>query len=243
MKQWVWLPQPKPSANLRLYCLPHAGGGASTFASWISACPDNIEMAAIQLPGRETRLDEEPMRRLPLMARAIGEVISLDHRPFAIFGHSAGGKLAIHVASYLQDIDMRPTRVFLSGAPMTVPRSRFLHHLSQDKFVHAVGERFGWLEDKYGVSWQVIYTPAGAMGQKLTPALMFVGEVCGKAEEAIGFYQSVFRNAPDGARPEETAFMRTLSSVMFGGRGVERKDNRLVRADAFWEDVTESSRS
>jgi len=145
MKQWVWLPQPKPSANLRLYCLPHAGGGASTFASWISACPDNIEIAAIQLPGRETRLDEEPMRRLPLMARAIGEVISLDYRPFAIFGHSAGGKLAIHVASYLQDIDMRPTRVFLSGAPMTVPRSRFLHHLSQDKFVHAVGERFGAL--------------------------------------------------------------------------------------------------
>jgi hypothetical protein len=47
----------------------------------------------------------------------------------------------------------------------------------------------------------------------------------------------------ESARPEETAFMRTLSSVMFGGRGVERKDNRLVRADAFWEGVTESSRS
>jgi hypothetical protein len=47
----------------------------------------------------------------------------------------------------------------------------------------------------------------------------------------------------ESARPEDTAFMRTLSSVMFGGRGVERKDNRLVRADAFCEGVTESSRS
>jgi len=145
MKGWLWLPQPKPSAHLRLYCLAHAGGGASTFASWTSACPRDIEIAAIQLPGRETRLDEEPLRRFAPMARAIGEIISLDHRPFAIFGHSAGGKLAIHVALRLQDIDRRPVRVFLSGAPVTVPRSKFLHQLSQDQFIQAVGERFGAL--------------------------------------------------------------------------------------------------
>jgi predicted 3-demethylubiquinone-9 3-methyltransferase (glyoxalase superfamily) len=33
---------------------------------------------------------------------------------------------------------------------------------------------------------------------------MFVGDVCGKAEEAIDFYVSVFRGAPDGARGEDT---------------------------------------
>jgi predicted 3-demethylubiquinone-9 3-methyltransferase (glyoxalase superfamily) len=58
--------------------------------------------------------------------------------------------------------------------------------------------RYGWLEDRYGLSWQMIHV-ANAIGQKLTPALMFVGNVCGKAEEAIDFYASVFRAAPDGA--------------------------------------------
>ncbi len=64
--------------------------------------------------------------------------------------------------------------------------------------------RYGWLEDRYGLSWQVIHAGESSVRQKLTPALMFVGEVCGKAEEAINFYVSVFKSAPDGARTEET---------------------------------------
>jgi hypothetical protein len=45
------------------------------------------------------------------------------------------------------------------------------------------------------------------------------------------------------ARPEETALIRTLSSVMFGGRGCDRKERMLARAAGFWAGVTESSRS
>jgi medium-chain acyl-[acyl-carrier-protein] hydrolase len=146
ISSWLWLPKPQPGAGLRLYCLAHAGGGASTFASWASASPHNIEIAAIQLPGRETRLNEEPFRSFPPIARAIGEeILSSDDRPFAIFGHSAGAKLAIHVALYLQEADRRPIRVFLSGVPIAVPRSKFLHHLGQNEFIRAVRERFGAL--------------------------------------------------------------------------------------------------
>lgn len=53
--------------------------------------------------------------------------------------------------------------------------------------------RYGWVQDKFGVSWQVIYTE-GDFQQRIMPALMFVGAVCGKAEEAIGLYTSVFKN-------------------------------------------------
>ena len=60
-------------------------------------------------------------------------------------------------------------------------------------------ERYGWLEDKYGVSWQVIHAGGAPVIQKFTPVLMFVGNVCGKAEEAINFYSAVFKNAPNGA--------------------------------------------
>ncbi|PJF30107.1 MAG: hypothetical protein CUN52_04970 [Phototrophicales bacterium] len=50
-------------------------------------------------------------------------------------------------------------------------------------------EKFGWLNDKYGLSWQVNLS---AHPQKITPYLLFVGEQCGKAEEAIQFYTSLF---------------------------------------------------
>lgn len=60
-------------------------------------------------------------------------------------------------------------------------------------------ERFGWLQDKYGISWQVIHSGGAPVAHKIAPALMFVGNVCGKAEEAINFYASVFEGAPNAA--------------------------------------------
>lgn len=61
-------------------------------------------------------------------------------------------------------------------------------------------ERYGWIEDKYGVSWQLILTnPEGEPRPTLVPFLMFVGKNCGKAEEARQFYLSVFRNSKPGA--------------------------------------------
>jgi predicted 3-demethylubiquinone-9 3-methyltransferase (glyoxalase superfamily) len=65
-------------------------------------------------------------------------------------------------------------------------------------------ERYGWLEDKYGLSWQVIYTAEAPVRQRFTPVLMFVGNVSGRAEEAINFYASVFTNAPGGAKAADT---------------------------------------
>ena len=56
--------------------------------------------------------------------------------------------------------------------------------------------RFGWVEDRYGLSWQVMQTAENPAAQKITPMLMFVGDVCGKAEEAINFYADVWAGAP-----------------------------------------------
>src|SRR3989338_6275498 len=58
---------------------------------------------------------------------------------------------------------------------------------------------YGWLNDKYGVSWQLIALGDSAKGRpKITPALMFTQERAGKAEEAINFYTSVFRSSKIG---------------------------------------------
>ncbi|MGG6311505.1 VOC family protein [Paenibacillus macerans] len=61
-------------------------------------------------------------------------------------------------------------------------------------------ERYGWIQDKYGVTWQLMLTnPEGEQRPTIVPSLMFVGENCGKAEEAREFYLSVFRNAKPGS--------------------------------------------
>ncbi|HEX2123717.1 MAG TPA: VOC family protein [Thermoanaerobaculia bacterium] len=56
-------------------------------------------------------------------------------------------------------------------------------------------ERYGWTQDRYGLSWQVYYAGGQPSGQKITPTLMFTGKQSGKAEEAIRFYTSVFHDA------------------------------------------------
>lgn len=60
-------------------------------------------------------------------------------------------------------------------------------------------QRYGWVEDKYGFSWQLILTdPAGEERPNIIPSLLFTGEVNGKAEEAMNFYLSVFKNSKRG---------------------------------------------
>lgn len=54
-------------------------------------------------------------------------------------------------------------------------------------------EKYGWVNDKFGVSWQIALGKKGEVMQKITPCLMFTGKQCGHAEEAIQFYSSVFR--------------------------------------------------
>lgn len=52
--------------------------------------------------------------------------------------------------------------------------------------------KYAWVEDRFGVSWQLYTGEEKDIIQKLVPTLMFVGENNGKAEKAIDFYTSVF---------------------------------------------------
>lgn len=59
-------------------------------------------------------------------------------------------------------------------------------------------ERYGWTTDRYGLSWQIMHAGNQEIKQKITPVLMFVGDVYGKAEEAMKFYTSVFKDGTIG---------------------------------------------
>lgn len=54
-------------------------------------------------------------------------------------------------------------------------------------------KKYGWVQDRFGVNWQLSFGKPEDVGQKFTPSFLFTGEQYGKAEEAIQFYTSVFR--------------------------------------------------
>jgi predicted 3-demethylubiquinone-9 3-methyltransferase (glyoxalase superfamily)/uncharacterized protein YndB with AHSA1/START domain len=56
-------------------------------------------------------------------------------------------------------------------------------------------DRYGWLKDRYGISWQLGYGDITRVGQKITPDLLFTNEVFGKVEEALNYYTSIFKNS------------------------------------------------
>jgi predicted 3-demethylubiquinone-9 3-methyltransferase (glyoxalase superfamily) len=85
-------------------------------------------------------------------------------------------------------------------------------------------ERYGWTEDRYGLSWQVIHAGSEEIQQPITPSLMFVGDVCGRAEEAISFYTSIFPDSKvgpvhrygRGEEPDKEGTVRHASFVLTG---------------------------
>ncbi|MGZ5425517.1 MAG: VOC family protein, partial [Candidatus Aminicenantales bacterium] len=87
-------------------------------------------------------------------------------------------------------------------------------------------ERYGWTQDRYGLSWQVMAMGDRPIRQKVTPTLMFVGEQSGKAEAAIELYTSVFPNARIGdilryGQGEEPDKAGTLKHAAFTLEGQE----------------------
>lgn len=100
---WFMCPQPRPQAALRLFCLPFAGAGASVYRAWPQALPDGVELRAVQLPGRESRLREARATCALQLAGAIADALEpWVERPFALFGYSFGALLAFETARELR---------------------------------------------------------------------------------------------------------------------------------------------
>ncbi len=139
--------QPRPSAWIRLVCFPYAGAGPSAFRAWASSAPLDIEVRAVQLPGRENRLSEPlPDDLNPLtdeIAESIGSKIA---PPFAFFGHSIGALLAFDVVRKLHRLGATlPATLFLSAcrAPHLPPLHEPIHALPNARFIDRLRELEG----------------------------------------------------------------------------------------------------
>jgi surfactin synthase thioesterase subunit/glycosyltransferase involved in cell wall biosynthesis len=119
----AWFPNAATSAAPRLFCFPHAGGGAGqplALSGW-TAVP-------VRLPGRESRLAEAPFDRMgPLVAALAGQIDGYLDQPFAFFGHSMGAVVAFELARELRRRS-RPLPRMLIASGARAPQFR-RHHV------------------------------------------------------------------------------------------------------------------
>ena len=145
-----WLPARRnvPSGRLRLFCFPHAGGGAAVFHAWSAALP-TLDVCALEYPGRWSRLAEAPCASLRILASSIADDLAdLLQGRYALFGHSYGALIAFEVAREVRRRGRRlPERLFVSAARAPqLPRPHDpIAALPDAPFVAALACRYGAL--------------------------------------------------------------------------------------------------
>ena len=103
MSDWLICPQRQVRAQLRLFCFAYAGGSAWIFRPWAKQLPANIEVYAIELPGRGKRLIEPALTDLDAIIQSLGpQILPLLDMPFAFFGHSMGVLIAFELCRWLR---------------------------------------------------------------------------------------------------------------------------------------------
>ena len=126
----------------RLVCLPYAGAGASRYADWPALLSPDIEVIAVQLPGREDRHRERPFTSVSPLVRALARSLRPYLRvPTAFFGHCTGALLAFELAQDLEHrLGVPLARVIVSGHPAPhLPRAfAAMHALPDDQFKSAL---------------------------------------------------------------------------------------------------------
>jgi medium-chain acyl-[acyl-carrier-protein] hydrolase len=145
LKKTGWIKkstQPNSQAELRLFCLPYAGGSSQIYRDWMNHLSQKIELCPIELPGRGSRLNETPIIDLSTLVQeiALGIHHHLD-RPFAFFGHSMGALLSFELTRLLrQQGYASPAHLFVSGyrAPHLKPNSTLIHHLPEPEFTEEI---------------------------------------------------------------------------------------------------------
>lgn len=139
-----------PAARLRLWCLPHAGGGAVVFHSWPAILAPAVQVSPIRLAGRETRLKEPPCPSMAPLVREVADTIGPHVRqPFAIFGHSMGAIVGFELARELRRrTGTSPVHLFVSAC--RPPHRRLtdadMSGLPQARLLEEVQRRYGMLD-------------------------------------------------------------------------------------------------
>lgn len=131
----AWFPYPGPAAAgdpaVTLFAVPCAGAGASQFLPWREHAPPWLRVLGVQLPGREGRLREAPLRCVEqVIGQLLPAVLAEARGSFALFGHSMGARVAFALARAAVAAGRGPCHLFVAGAGAPhLPPHRPLHGL------------------------------------------------------------------------------------------------------------------
>lgn len=134
--EWFIVPTAKPAAKLRLFCFPYAGGQAAIYFPLARLLPEQIELVAVQLPGRGNRMFEPALASAADIAAAVAPGIqSLADKPFALLGYSNGCLQAYEVAHRLaRQVNFKHVFMAARSAPQLAIKREPIHLLADPQF-------------------------------------------------------------------------------------------------------------
>ncbi|MFE5772443.1 thioesterase II family protein [Streptomyces sp. NPDC056485] len=113
---WIRRFQPSPDAPHRLVCFPHAGGAATYWFPTAQALAPEVDVLAVQYPGRQDRRGEPCVESIETLAdHAAEEVLAWSDRPVTLFGHSMGAMVAFETARRLEERGRPAAGLVVSG--------------------------------------------------------------------------------------------------------------------------------
>lgn len=120
LQQWLPYRQGKDESAMRLWCFHWFGASASAYGTWEWNLSEDVELCAVQLPGREERVGQQPFSSAKEAAAAIVQHLRpmFEDKPYALFGHSSGCWIAYEVAILLRQADVpAPSILIVSDFP------------------------------------------------------------------------------------------------------------------------------
>lgn len=131
----------RPQATHRLFCFPYAGAASSAFRLWNPKVPQNIELCAIDYPGRVHLKTQCAESMEDLVAAILPQIQSLQDKPYSFYGHSFGSQVAFACAIELPQLQ----HLIVSGrrAPHLPNRVKLTHTLPDPEFLDAVQKQYG----------------------------------------------------------------------------------------------------
>ena len=139
----------------KLICSPFAGAGASFYKSWQKYFSE-LDVIAIQLPGREQLIDEKPYDSVDsavseIIKGLINEISKDDDIYF--WGHCfLGGILSFEIARKLQSLGYEIKKLFLSAAAFPYSdRTYSLSNCPDDEIIEKMEELTGYTHPAFNV--------------------------------------------------------------------------------------------
>ncbi|MFG2910080.1 thioesterase II family protein [Kitasatospora sp. NPDC048286] len=141
---------PRSRARVRLVCFPHAGGAATAYRLWALDAPWDVEVCAVQYPGRGDRFDEEPEATMDGLVSGLAADLLRERSPVAtvLFGHSMGASVAYETARRLARLGLGPAALLVSGQPAPqLSRAGALHDAPDGELLADLGRLEGTSRD------------------------------------------------------------------------------------------------